>query len=118
MDHFGARIGLLHVVGDSDGIKFTLAIITLQDAARIFPRNGGTGFDLCPAHFRAVACAQRAFGDEIIYAANAILVARIPVLNGGVFNLRIGMGHQFNDGSMELILVPHRCGAAFQIADI
>jgi len=29
MDHLGARIGLLQVVGDGDGIKFTHGIVAL-----------------------------------------------------------------------------------------
>ena len=38
--HLCARVGLLHVVGDSDRIEFTLAIVAPQDARRVFPCYG------------------------------------------------------------------------------
>ena len=39
MHHFGARIRLLKVVGQSDGVKLADGISALQDTTRIFPRN-------------------------------------------------------------------------------
>ena len=48
MDHLRAGIGLLIAIGDGDGIKLTLAVIAFQDAAWIFPGNGGAGFNLRP----------------------------------------------------------------------
>ena len=36
MDHLGPGIGLLHVVGDGDGIEFALRSVAAQDAGRYF----------------------------------------------------------------------------------
>ena len=51
MDHLGTGIGLLPVIRDRDRIKFPLGIIPFQNTARIFPRNGRSGFHLRPADF-------------------------------------------------------------------
>jgi hypothetical protein len=48
MDHLGAGVGLLAVVGDGDGIEFALGIVAFQNAGRVFPGDGGTCFDLRP----------------------------------------------------------------------
>src|ERR1043165_6887239 len=48
MDHLGAGIRLLEVVGDGNGIKFADRVIAAQDAAWIFPSDGGTRLDLRP----------------------------------------------------------------------
>ena len=37
MHHLGARVRLLHIIGDSDRIKLALAVITAQNAGRVFP---------------------------------------------------------------------------------
>ena len=50
MDHLGASVGLLHVVGDGDGIEFADRVVALQDAARVFPGDGRSGFDLGPGN--------------------------------------------------------------------
>ena len=45
---FGPGIGLLKVVGHGDGIELANGVVTLQNAGRVFPSYGGTGFYLCP----------------------------------------------------------------------
>ena len=47
-----------------------------------------------------------------------MFVARIPVLNGGVFHLGVILNDNLYDGSMQLIFVSHGSGAAFKIAYI
>ena len=44
MDHLCAGIGLLEMIGDGNGIKFTNRVIALQNATRVFPCDGGAGF--------------------------------------------------------------------------
>ena len=62
--------------------------------------------------------ALAALGHEVVDPAFAFLVARIPVLHRRVFDRRIVMRNQLNHGGMQLVLIAHRRGAAFQIADI
>ena len=59
MDHLGAGIGLLEIVGDGDGIEFAHAIVAAQDAAGIFPGDGRAGFHLGPGNLGAVARGNR-----------------------------------------------------------
>ena len=68
--------------------------------------------------FALVAAAGAALGDEIVDAALALGVARIPVLHGRIFDLRILVRDQLDDRGMELVFVALRRGAAFEIADI
>ena len=118
MDHFGAGIGLLVVGGDGDGVKFTDAVIALQDAGRVFPGDRRAGFHLGPGNFAARATAGAALGDEVVDATFAVRVTGIPVLHGGVFDLRIIEGDQFHHGGVELVFIALRCGAAFEVGDI
>ena len=118
MDHLGAGIGLLRVVGDGDGIEFADGIVALQDAGRILPGDRRAGLDLGPADLRIVAPAGAPLGDEIVDAALAGLVAGIPVLHRRIFDLGILQRHQFDDGGMELVLVAHRRRATFEIGDV
>ena len=64
------------------------------------------------------AAAIAALGDEIVDAAFAVLVARIPVLDRRVFDLGVVERDELDHRGMQLILVAHRGGAAFEIADI
>jgi hypothetical protein len=118
VDHLGAGIGLLAVVGQRDAIEFAHRAVALQDAGGVFPGDGGAGLDLGPAHLRAIAGAHRALGDEIVDAALALGIAGIPVLDGRVFDLRIVVRVELDHGGVELVLVAHRRGAAFEIGDV
>ena len=71
-----------------------------------------------PHHLRSVAPAVGAFGDEVIDATLAVFVARIPVLDGGVFDLCILQQDQLNNSGVQLVVVTLRCGATFEVADI
>src|SRR5204863_9342049 len=87
VNHLGAGVGLLAVVGQRDRVEFADAAVALEDAARIFPGDRAAGLDLGPADLRAIARAERPLRDEIENPAPAFLVARIPVLDRRVFHL-------------------------------
>ena len=48
MDHLGARIRLLIVVRQRNGIEFTGGIVAHENTARVLPRDRGTRLDLRP----------------------------------------------------------------------
>ena len=47
-----------------------------------------------------------------------VLVARIPVLHRRIFDLGVFQRHQLDHRGMQLVLVAHRRGAAFEIGDV
>ena len=69
-------------------------------------------------HLRAGAGAHRPLGDEVVDAALALGIARIPVLDGRIFDLGIVERDQLDHRGVELVLVAHRRGAAFEIGDV
>ena len=73
---------------------------------------------LGPGDLRVLAAAVAALGDEIVDAAAAGGVARIPVLDGRILDLGVVERDQLDHRGMELVLVAHRRGAAFEIAHI
>src|SRR4029078_5773568 len=85
---------------------------------RIFPGDGRPGLDLRPRNLGTVPAAIATLGDEIIDAALAFLVAGIPVLHSGIFELGVVERDELDHGSVKLVLVAHRRGAAFEITDI
>src|SRR5208337_5019235 len=118
MHHLRAAIHLLATVRDGDGIELAPAAVAAQDAARIFPGDGRTGFHLRPGNLGIAAPAIAPLRYEIIDAAFAFLVARIPVLHGRVFDLSVVERDQFHHCGVKLVLIAHRRGAAFEIAHI
>ena len=117
VDHLGARIGLLAVVGHGHGVELARGIVACEDAAGVLPCDGRTGFDLRPRQARILA-ADAALGDEIIDAAPALAVAGIPILHGGVLDLGIPLDDDLDDGGMQLVLVALGRGATLEIADV
>ena len=87
MNHLGAGIGLLVVVGDGDGIELANRVVALQDAARIFPGDGCAGLDLGPGNLGIASLTDAALGDEVEDTAAAVLIAGVPVLDGRVLDL-------------------------------
>ncbi len=118
MDHLGAGIGLLAVVGHRDRIELADAVVAMQHAGRILPGDRRAGLHLRPGDLAARAAAGAALGDEVVDAAAAFRVARVPVLHRRVLDLRIVVRHQLDHRGMQLVLVAHRRGAAFQVADV
>src|SRR5512132_3631897 len=118
VDHLRAGVGLLPVVGDGDRVELAHGVVALEDDARVLPGDRRAGFDLCPRNARTGAAAGAALGHEVVDAALAVLVARIPVLHGRVSDLGTLEGHELDHGGVELVLVAHRRRAALQIADV
>src|SRR5206468_10325712 len=73
MDHLGAGVGLLAIVGDRHRVELADRVVALQDAARVLPGDGGAGLDLGPADLGVAAAAGGALGDEVVDAALALL---------------------------------------------
>ena len=118
MNHLGAGIDLLAAVRDRDRVELAARIVAAQDAARIFPGDGRAGLDLGPGNLRILAAAIAALGDEVVDAALALGVARIPVLHGRIFDLGVFERDELDHRGMQLVLVAHRRGAAFEIAHV
>src|SRR5713226_4425272 len=118
VDHFGPCIGLLVVVGEGNRVELTHRVLTLQDAARILPGNGGTGLHLCPGDLRVRTQALAPFGHEVVDPAFAFFVARVPVLHRRVLDLRVVERDQLDHGSVQLVFVADGCSAAFEVTDV
>ena len=115
VEHLGAGVGLLVVVGDGDGVELADRVVPLQDAARVLPGDGRAGLHLRPRDLR-VGRRLPALGDEVVDAALAVLVAGVPVLDRRVLDGRVVEGHQLDHRGVELVLVAHRRRAALQVA--
>src|SRR5205807_4580648 len=89
VQHLRARVGLLVVVGERNGVELTHGVVALQDAARVLPRDRGTRLDLGPRDLRVHAEALPPLRDEVVDPALPLLVAGVPVLNRGILDLRI-----------------------------
>src|SRR3546814_9125660 len=89
VDHLGAGVGLLIVVGDGDGVELAHRVVALQDAARVLPGDRRAGLDLGPGDLRVAPAAGAALGDEVVDAALAVIVAGIPVLHRRVLDLGV-----------------------------
>ena len=118
MDHLGTRVGLLTAGCDGHRVELTDALVALQDTAGVFPGDGGAGLDLCPADLGTHAATGATLGDEVVDAPHTFLGAGVPVLNGGVLDLGVVQGDQFDDGGVQLIFVTHGCRAALEVADV
>ena len=84
---------------------------------RVLPGDRRAGLDLGPGDLRARPVALAALGDEVEDAALAVFVAGVPVLHRRVLDRRVGMGHELDHRGVELVLVAHRRGAAFEVGD-
>jgi len=78
--HFGAGVSLLIIVGERHGIEFAHGY-RLAARHSILPGNRGARLDLGPRNLGVLSAAKTALGDEIIDAAPALFVTRIPVLD-------------------------------------
>jgi hypothetical protein len=65
-----------------------------------------------------LAFAQSALGDEVVDAAAALFVARIPVLHRGVLDLGAIERDKFDNGRVQLIFIAHRRGATFEVTHV
>src|SRR5690606_21714763 len=117
VQHFGAGIRLLEVIGEGHRIELADAVVAPQDAAGVFPGDCRAGFHLGPGNV-GIGVGDAALGDEVVDAPFALGIAGIPVLHRGVLDLGVVEGDQLHHRGVELVLVPHGCGAALQIADV
>jgi hypothetical protein len=69
-------------------------------------------------YFQVIAEPVSTCVHEIIDAALALGVARIPVLHGGILDLGVVKRDQLDHGGVELVLVALRRRAAFEVAHI
>jgi len=53
------------------------------------------------------AAALAALGHEVVDAADALRIARIPVLHGGVLDVGVIERDQLDDRGVELVFVAH-----------
>ncbi len=118
VNHLGAGVGLLPVVGHGNGVEFTHRVVAHQDAPGIFPGDGRSRLHLRPTDLRITPFAYSTFGDEIVDAAFPVFITRIPVLNSRILHLRILKRHDFYNCSMELIFIPLRRRAPFHVAHV
>ena len=68
--------------------------------------------------FEFVAAAVAALGDEVVDAALALGVARIPVLHRRVLDLGVVERDELDHRGVKLVLVALRRGAAFEVAHV
>ena len=118
VNHLGAGIRLLVVVGQRHRVKLAHRALAAQHAGGVLPGDGRTGFHLSPRDLGTVAAAVAALGDEVVDAAFAVFVSRIPVLHRGVLDFGVFQGNQFHHGRVQLVFIAHRRSAAFQVTDI
>src|SRR5690606_7899514 len=118
VDHLGAGVGLLAVVGQGHRIELADRVVAAQHAAGVLPGDGRTGLHLGPADLAAPAAALAALGDEVVDAANAVLVARVPVLHRRVLDLGVVQRHQLDHRRVQLVLVALRRRAALEVGHV
>ena len=118
MNHLRSRVGLLIIVGNSDGIEFRRTVIATKNARGVFPRDGGARLHLRPREFAALTTQVATLGHQIQHTALAVFIARIPVLNGRILHFRTIHHDNLDDGRVQLVFIAHGGGAAFEIADI
>src|SRR4029077_12387580 len=111
-------IGLLAIVGAGDRTERTDRGGALEYASRVFPGDRVAGLDVGPRDLGWRPAAGAALGDKVVDAAAALGIARIPVLHGRIFDLRVFVGDQLDNGGVQLVLVSLRRGAALEIADV
>src|SRR6266705_1124277 len=118
VDHLGARVRLLAVVGHGHRVELTDRVVPLEYAARVFPRDRGARFHLGPGDLGVPTEALPPLRHEVVDPSAALLIARIPVLDGRVFDRRVVERHELHHGRVQLVLVPDRRGAPLEIAHL
>src|SRR5262249_28551329 len=103
--------------GRGHRIELANGMVTLKNAARVLPGDGGSRLDLRPRDLRVGSETIAALRDEVIDAAFTVLVARVPVLDSGVFDGGVVQSDELDDGGVKLVLVPHGGRAALEITD-
>src|SRR4029077_9452835 len=99
-------------------VELTDGVVAEQHARRIFPSDRRPGFDLGPGDFRVDASAQAALSYKVVDPTNPLLVARVPVLYRGIFDLGVVQSHEFYDRRVKLVGIELGCRAAFKVGHI
>src|SRR6185312_15572081 len=86
VDHLRAGVRLLEIVDGGDRVELPARAVAAQDAARVLPGDRRTGFHLSPRNVGIPTPALAALGDEIVDAALALGIARVPVLHRGILD--------------------------------
>ena len=118
MNHLCTGICLLVIIGYRHAVKLCRGVIARKDTGRIFPGNGRTGFHLRPGQFAIYPFAVSAFRYEIIHAAFAFGITRIPVLDSAVLHFRTVVHHNLHNGGMQLVFVTHRRRTSLQVRNV
>src|SRR5690606_7548118 len=84
VDHLGAGVGLLAVVGRGQGVWLPRRVVAELHAGWVLPGGGRAGLRLGPGHRAPRAAAFGARGHAVVAAAAALRVARVPVMDGRV----------------------------------
>ncbi len=117
VDHLGAGVGLLHAVDHRHRVELADAVVALQDHRGILPGDRRAGLDLRPRDLGPRA-RLAALGDEVVDAADAVLVTGIPVLHRAVLDGRVVEGNQLHHRGVQLILVALRRRASLEVRDV
>src|SRR3546814_19057151 len=80
VDHLGAGVGLLAVVGERDRVELAGRVVAQPHAARVFPGDRRTGLHPGPGALAAVPAAFGHLGAEVVEAADPVLAPGIPLL--------------------------------------
>src|SRR2546426_61011 len=118
VDHLGARVRLLAVVGHGHRVELADRVVALQDAPGILPGDRRARLHLRPGDLGAPAATRPALGHEIVDPTPSLFVARVPVLNGRVLDGRAVERDELHHRRVQLVLVAHRGGAALEVAHI
>ncbi len=109
MHHFRAGIGLLEVIRERHRIKLSDRVVPHQHTARVFPGNGGAGFDLSPRDLGILAKALAALGHKIINSTlSRFRISGEPVLHRRIFDLGVIQRHKLHDRGVKLVGVKLR----------
>src|SRR5690606_27476912 len=77
VDHLGAGVGLLAVVGERHRVELAGGVVAGEHAGRVLPGDSRAGLDLGPVDPAACAAALAALGHEVVDATDAVLVTRV-----------------------------------------
>src|SRR5882724_6257721 len=89
MNHLGAGVGLLVMIGERNRIELADRVVAAQHAARIFPRDRRSGLNLRPRDSGIDAFAQAALRDKVVNTPNSVRVARVPILHSRILDVGI-----------------------------
>jgi hypothetical protein len=118
MDHLGAGVGLLEVVGHGDRVELAARVVAAQHHAGVLPGDGRAGLDLRPGDVRARAFAQAALGDEVVDATTPCSSPGYQFCTVEYLMKRVVVRDQLHHRGVQLVLVALRRGAAFEVADV